>query len=51
MRPRLIRSDLYGNCSRLYGDCSDLYGDLDECKLTDTERATGVDINSLVMEA
>ena len=41
-------SGLRGDCSGLYGNCTGLSGDLDECELTDEERAAGVDIKELV---
>ena len=41
-------SDLSGNCSGLGGDCSGLGGDLDECEITEEERATGIDVEELV---
>ena len=41
-------SGLRGDCSGLGGDCSGLGGDLDECEITEEERATGVNIEELV---
>ena len=41
-------SGLSGNCSGLRGDCSGLGGDLDECEITEEERATGIDVEELV---
>ena len=41
-------SGLYGDCSGLRGDCSGLGGDLDECEITEEERATGVNIEELI---
>ena len=42
------RTGLSGDCSGLSGNCSDLRGDLDECEITEEERATGVNIEELV---
>lgn len=58
-----VNKRLYGNCSGLSGDCSGLTGnctgvlgdgtgiegDLDECSLTNSERANGVNISTLVL--
>ena len=41
-------SGLRGDCSGLGGDCSGLGGDLDECEITEEERATGIDVEELV---
>ena len=41
-------SKLSGNCSGLSGDCSGLSGDFETCEITEEERKTGVDIQSLV---
>jgi hypothetical protein len=34
----------------LRGDCSELRGNLDDCELTNDDRATGVQIETLVIE-
>lgn len=41
-------SGLRGDCSGLSGNCSGLRGDLDECEISDDDRASGVEIASLV---
>ena len=41
-------SELYGDCSNISGNCTDISGNLDDCELTDKERATGVDIKDLI---
>jgi hypothetical protein len=41
-------SGLRGNCSGLWGECSGLTGDLDQCEITDEDRARGVDVRTLV---
>ena len=41
-------SGLRGSCSGLWGDCSGLSGNLDECEITDEERAAGVVIEELI---
>jgi hypothetical protein len=50
-------SNLWGNCSGLRGDCSgrwgncsNLWGDLDECGIAPKDRATGIDIATLVTQ-
>ena len=39
---------LRGNDTGLSGDATGLRGDVDACQITDTERAAGVDVDSLV---
>ena len=39
-----------GDVNGIRGDCTDIDGDLDYCKLTEEERKSGVDINTLVKE-
>ncbi len=41
--------DMSGNCSGLRGDCTGLQGDLDDCELTDDDRAAKVNIQSLIL--
>ena len=42
------RKQVEGPHSGLRGDCSGLRGDLDECEITDEDRATGVNIEELI---
>lgn len=42
-------SGLSGDVTDLSGDVTGLTGNVDDCGLTDDERARGVDINDLVM--
>lgn len=39
-----------GAPASLRGDVSGLEGDVDECELSDDERAAGVDVNTLIGE-
>ena len=51
MTPSLVRTAkpaLTGRHPGIWGDCSRLSGDLDDCGLTDEDRAKGVDIASLI---
>ena len=41
-------SCLEGDCTNLRGDCTGLSGDLNDCEITDDERAKGIDINDLI---
>ena len=41
-------SNIRGDVSNIRGDVSDIRGDLDECEITNEDRARGIDINSLV---
>jgi hypothetical protein len=38
---------LTGDCFGLTGDCTGLRGDLDQCEISDAERAVGVAVASL----
>ena len=40
--------NIRGDVSDIYGDVSNIRGDLDECEITNEDRARGIDINSLV---
>ena len=42
-------SELRGKCSELWGDCSGLSGNLDDCEITEEERAKGINIQDLVI--
>jgi hypothetical protein len=44
-----ISPELQGNCTGLRGDISDLRGDIDDAEITADERATGIDIERLVI--
>jgi hypothetical protein len=39
---------LRGNCTGVRGCCTGLTGDLDECEISDEERARGIDVRTLV---
>jgi len=41
-------SGVWGCISGLWGDCTTIYGNIDECKLTEEERAKTVDIQELI---
>ena len=41
-------SGIRGYVSGIHGDVSHISGDLDECEITNEDRARGIDINSLV---
>ena len=41
-------SAIYDNVSGIYGDVSNISGNLDECELTDEDRARGIDISQLI---
>jgi len=43
-------SGIYGNVSDIHGNVSGIRGNLDECNITEEERAAGVDINTLVIK-
>ena len=43
-----INGELRGCISGLRGDCTTIYGNIDECKLTEEERAKTVDIQELI---
>jgi hypothetical protein len=43
-------SGLWGNVSGLSGDVSGLRGNVDECEITDDDRAEGVNISDLIEE-
>ena len=45
-----INPDLRGDVSGLFGDVTRLTGNIDECGLTDKERAAGVDVRDLIGE-
>lgn len=39
-----------GDCTGLRGNCTGLSGDFDLCKITDEDRAKGIDLKLLVTE-
>ena len=39
---------LWGNVTGLRGDVTGLWGDVDECEITDAERAKGVYVSTLI---
>ncbi len=41
---------LRGDCSELSGNCSGLRGNLDECEISNEDRAKGIDIATLVRD-
>jgi len=41
-------SNLWGNVTGLRGDVSGLRGNLDDCEITDEDRARGVDVSELL---
>jgi len=44
------KSGIYGNAFGIYGDATDISGNLDDCGITDIDRARGVNINNYVEE-
>ncbi len=43
-------SGLSGDCSGLSGNCSGLSGNCSDCKISDDERKSGINIEDLVVE-
>ena len=41
-------SNIRGDVSGIYGNVSNIRGNLDECELTDEDRARGIDISQLI---
>jgi len=43
-------SGLRGDVTRLSGDASEIYGNLDDCEITDEDRAKGISVSELIEE-
>ena len=48
MKKMLVKSGLSGDVTGLRGNVTGLWGDVDECEITDEERAKGVDVKELI---
>ena len=43
-------TDISGNLTGIFGSVTGVFGDLDECDISEGERAAGVDIKDLIRE-